>query len=102
MLEVLGLTVHTAVNGLEALEMVRQQNIDFRAVVMDISMPIMNGIDAMKEMRKCNADLPILLNSGYAEEDFAFDVEGAAKPDVFLKKPFQFAELQRSLEKLLP
>jgi PAS domain S-box-containing protein len=101
MLEILGFTVYTAVNGLEALEMVQQQTIDFRAVVMDVSMPIMNGIEAMKEMRKCNANLPILLNSGYAEEDFPFAVEGAGKPDVFLKKPFQFAELQMNLEKLL-
>lgn len=102
MLETLGVTVYTATNGREALEMVRKQDVDYRAVVMDISMPEMDGLEAMRQIRKINADLPILLSSGYAEEDLLFDNEGADKPDGFLKKPFQLAELQYSLKKLLP
>ncbi len=101
MLEALGLTVHIAVNGLEAVEMVCGQEIDYRAVVLDISMPEMDGIEAMKEIRKYNADLPILLSSGYAEEDFVFEKDLARKADGFLQKPFQLSDLQNSLKKIL-
>lgn len=100
MLAALGFTVHCAVNGREAVEMVQRRDVNYRAVVMDISMPEMSGIEAMKEMRKSHADLPILLSSGYSEENFSFAVAGPNKPDGFLKKPFQLADLRNILEKL--
>ncbi|MBU1910772.1 MAG: response regulator, partial [Verrucomicrobia bacterium] len=101
MLETLGFTIHTAVNGLEAVEMVQRQDINFRAVVLDISMPVMDGMEAMREIKKSNPDLPILLSSGYSEKDFPIEKDLATKPDGFLQKPFLFSDLQQSLEKLL-
>ncbi|MBU4237274.1 MAG: response regulator [Proteobacteria bacterium] len=101
MLEALGFTIHTAVNGLEAVEMVRRQDINYRAVILDISMPEMDGMEAMREIKKSNPDLPILLSSGYSAKDFPFEKDLATKPDGFLQKPFLFSDLQQSLEKLL-
>ncbi len=101
MLERLGFTVHTAVNGQEAVKLVRKQDIDFCAAVLDISMPVMDGIEAMKIIRKINPAMPILLCSGYSENDFFFEEEQGGKPDAFLRKPFQLSEMRRSLEKLL-
>ena len=101
MLESLGFTVHTAVNGLEAVEMVQRRDIDYRAVMLDVSMPVMNGIEAMKEIRKSNADLPILLSSGYSEANIPFDKDSTGKPDGFLQKPLQLSTLKKSFEKLL-
>lgn len=100
-LEELGFTTQTAVNGLEAVEMVRRQDINYRAVVMDISMPEMDGIEAMQRIKKSNPGLPVLLISGYSEQDFTFEKDVATKPDGFLEKPFLLSDLQHSLEKLL-
>ncbi len=97
MLEILGFTVHTARNGQEALDKIRSHTTDFRAAVLDISMPVMDGIEAMDAIRKIDPALPILLGSGYSEED----LPSGNKPDAFLSKPFQLPDMQSSLEKLL-
>jgi len=97
-LEMLGFTVHTAINGLEAVEKIRDNDMDFSAVVLDISMPEMDGIEAMNAIREMNPDLPILLSSGYAEDDFPLKEN---KPDGFLGKPFQLSDIQNSLANIL-
>jgi CheY-like chemotaxis protein len=101
MLEKLGFTVHTAINGQGALDKICSQNTDFCAAVLDISMPEMNGIEAMQAIRKINSALPIILSSGYSEDDFPFKEEQERRPDGFLGKPFQLSEMRSSLEKLL-
>ena len=101
MFEILGFTVHTAVNGQEAAGKVRKQDIDFVAVVLDISMPEMDGIEAMNVIRRINPALPVLLSSGYSEDAFSFTEEQGGKPDGFLSKPFQLSDIRSSLEMIL-
>jgi signal transduction histidine kinase len=100
-LEMLGFTVHTAVNGKEAVSKVSRQDINFAAIVMDVSMPEMDGIEAMEAIRQIDSSIPILLSSGYSEADFPFEENRLIKPDGFLGKPFQIPDLQHNLEKLL-
>ena len=101
MLEGFGFTVHTAVNGQWAVNMLHKQNIDFCAAVLDISMPVMDGIEAMKRIRKIKPGMPILLNSGYSENSFSFQEEQGGRPDCFMRKPFHVSDMKKSLEKLL-
>lgn len=102
MLEALGFTVHVAINGREAVEMVGRQDINYRAVLLDISMPEMDGIEAMQKIRLTNPSLPILLTSGYSADDvLAQEKQRDSKPDGFLQKPFQLSGIQSSLERLL-
>jgi len=101
MLELLGFTVHVAVNGKEAVEMVRSRDTDFCAVVLDVSMPILDGFGAMKQIRTIRADLPILLSSGYSVNDLPAMGEHNCKPDGFVQKPFQISDLRESLEKFI-
>jgi nitrogen-specific signal transduction histidine kinase len=100
-LEMLGFTVHTAVNGKVAVSKVSRQDINFSAIVMDVSMPEMDGIEAMEAIRQIDSSIPILLSSGYSEADFPFEENRLIKPDGFLGKPFQIPDLQHNLEKLL-
>ena len=100
-LEALGFTVHVAVDGQEAVDKVRRQNISFCAAVLDISMPEMDGIIAMKAIREIDPSIPILLTSGYSEDTFSFQEDQKSKPDCFLAKPFQLSDMRSSLEKLL-
>ncbi len=101
MLAMLGFTVHTAIDGQEAVEKIRGDDINFCAVVLDISMPGMDGIETMNVIREINSTLPILLSSGYSEKNFSFKEDEENKPDGFLGKPFQLSDLRSSLEKLL-
>lgn len=101
MLERLGFTVHTATNGQEAVDSVRKQNIAFRAVVMDSSMPEMDGIQAMKEIREIDPAIPVILSSGSLKENLSFKDDRYSKPDGFLQKPFQLSGIRHNLETLL-
>ena len=64
-LEVIG----EAANGREALDFVRKGGID--VVVMDLSMPDQNGVDALAAIKARAPELPVLILSGYPEAHYA-------------------------------
>lgn len=61
-----------AMTGKELLEIYKKEHADL--ILMDIKMPEMNGIDALKEIRKFDKDIPIIMQSAYAFEN---DMEAA-------------------------
>ena len=77
-------------NGKEALEATKQDTYD--VIILDIMMPVMNGIEALKEMRKMGMDTPIILLTAKTQIDDK--VEGLdAGADDYLTKPFNMKEL---------
>ena len=76
-------------NGLEAVK--RAQNNDFDVVLMDIQMPECNGIEATRQIRAFNVDVPIIAVSGAShDESEAFSEHGFSD---FLQKPVSFPQL---------
>ena len=61
-----------AASGDEALKLVRQHQYD--VMVLDISMPDKNGVDTLHELKHIAPDLPVLVLSGYAEEQYALNL----------------------------
>jgi len=61
-----------AASGVEAIKLIRSQKFDI--VVMDISMPDKNGVDTLHELKHVAPDLPVLILSGYAEEQYALNL----------------------------
>lgn len=59
-----GINVIRAVNGKEAVELVNKCS-GLQLVVMDIKMPIMNGIEASREIRRIKPELPIIATSAF-------------------------------------
>src|SRR5690242_4496861 len=83
--EAAGYNVREAHNGSEALEIVKKESID--AVVSDIRMPVMGGLELLKNLRKLNSNPSpvVVFVSGYSdvtpEEAYHFGSEGIfAKP----------------------
>ena len=70
-------------------------------ILLDIKMPEMNGIDALKEIRKKNSQIPVIMQSAYAFEN---DMEAAraAGCNGFITKPINIVELKRTISKFLP
>ncbi len=63
-----GYKVITASNGVEGLDVWRAKQADIDAVIMDIVMPNMNGIEMATALRKENKTLPICLTTGYSQQ----------------------------------
>jgi len=61
-----------AASGDEAIALVRAS--EFDVVLLDISMPDKNGIDTLKAIRHAKPDLPVLMLSGFAEEQYAVNL----------------------------
>ncbi len=80
-----GYNVLTAHNGQVAVEIVESQLPE--AVIMDIRMPVMNGIEAMKKMKSINPLLPVILITAYGEIDSAVKAVKLGAYD-YITKPF--------------
>jgi two-component system chemotaxis response regulator CheY len=61
--------VGEAVNGREAIEKARDLKPDL--VVIDLSMPVMNGIDAIRELRRFRPSLPLVMFTSYVTDAFS-------------------------------
>ena len=87
-----------AKNGREAVEMIEKN--DYDIVLMDIKMPVMDGLEATKEIRKNHPELPIVAltaNAFDSDRQLAFDA-GCAE---FLSKPISSEICLKTLKKIL-
>jgi DNA-binding NarL/FixJ family response regulator len=64
--------VAEAANGAEVMEYVRAGDVD--VVILDISMPGRSGIDILASLRQIRPELPVLILSGFAEEQYAVNL----------------------------
>jgi CheY-like chemotaxis protein len=93
MIEDLGYAAVTATDGPAGLAII--DSLPVHAVLVDLTMPRMGGVDVIKALRARRPELPIVLCSGY-------DRDGrAARADAYLPKPFRLEALEQTLEKLL-
>jgi PAS domain S-box-containing protein len=67
-LEEAGYTVLTAVNGAEAVEVFAAGRNSIDLVLMDVIMPVKDGVTAMQEIREIDPNVPVLFMSGYNEQ----------------------------------
>lgn len=99
MLESFGLTAKMVNCGEKAVE-VYQSNPDISAVILDLTMPGMNGVDTYHALKEINPNIRVLLMSGFAAQESMrqFSNEGIAG---FLQKPFSTAQLKQTLNEVL-
>jgi len=100
MLEHFGFEVLTAKDGIEAVNIFRDRQADIRLVLTDLSMPRMNGWEALAAIRKIRPDIPVILASGY-DEARVVSGDHAERPQVFLSKPYQIATLRAAVNEAL-
>lgn len=87
-----------AKNGKEAVEYALQYHPD--AVLMDIKMPVMDGIEALKEIRRHDLKLPVIMQTAYAFDTDRRVAEQAGCSG-FITKPVMPRELKMHLDKNL-
>ena len=101
MLERMGFNVRVASDGREAVDVFRKHSSEIVCVLLDLSMPHMNGEQAFQELRRIKADVRVILSSGYAEADIEsrFAGQGIAG---FIQKPYTSANLKAKAKKVVP
>ncbi|GLH73958.1 hypothetical protein GETHLI_24600 [Geothrix limicola] len=99
-LEMLGFEVETAEDGAEAVERFSIRPEAYRAALVDLTMPRMDGRECFQALRRMRPDLPVILCSGFSEQESvkAFLGEGLAG---FIQKPYSLSKLRQAFREAL-
>lgn len=95
-LEASGFQVLLAQDGVEALQQFEAHRNDIGAILMDVVMPNLNGIDAARKIREMDPSAKIILSTGFADCALA-----EANPDAILPKPYGLSTLRSLVKQVL-
>jgi two-component system cell cycle sensor histidine kinase/response regulator CckA len=100
MLEYLGYTVLEAANGEEAIELFQRNLSRIILVIVDLSMPVLNGEECLRRLKSIKPHVPVLLSSGFSETGAArrFQAAGVA---TYLQKPYNTQHLAERVKAAL-
>jgi two-component system response regulator (stage 0 sporulation protein F) len=90
--------VHTASGGEEALNILKEQKIDL--ITLDLNMPELSGIETLREIRKIDRQVPVIIITGYGTRE----VEEEARlygARAFISKPFNISRLITLIDAIL-
>jgi DNA-binding NtrC family response regulator len=90
--------VYTAANGKEALQYIQKDKIDL--VTLDLKMPGLSGIEVLREIKKKNANIEVVVITGYGSEQNLQEATRYGAGD-FITKPFNMPDLINSVAKSL-
>ncbi|MBM7701876.1 response regulator [Metabacillus iocasae] len=88
--------VAEAADGAQAIELYKEHKPDL--VTMDITMPEMDGITALKEIKKINGDAKVIMCSAMGQQAMVIDAIQAGAKD-FIVKPFQADRVLEAISK---
>lgn len=100
MLEHMGFTVLTAADGCAALDVFRDHSDEIVCVLLDLTMPHMDGEDTFRELRRIRPSVNVILCSGYNEQDATQRFTGKGLSG-FIQKPYTMDELTEKLRDTL-
>jgi two-component system cell cycle sensor histidine kinase/response regulator CckA len=100
MLESLGFLTVTARDGVEAIDLLRGHRDRITCVILDLTMPQMDGKETFRELRAIRPEVPVVLSSGYAEQDATQDFVGKELAG-FIQKPYELDTLRAVLRRAI-
>jgi CheY-like chemotaxis protein len=83
------------------VEIFEEQGDRISLVLLDLTMPVMNGEEALQRMRSIRPRIPIIVSSGFNETE-ALRRFGSGSVSGFLQKPYTSAKLAESVRGALP
>jgi PAS domain S-box-containing protein len=99
-LEMEGLQVLSAANGAAGIDLYRERRADVRLVLLDLSMPGMNGEQAFHELRRIDPSAHVILSSGYSQLEATQRFVGLGLAG-FIQKPYDAATLIEAIRRHL-
>jgi two-component system cell cycle sensor histidine kinase/response regulator CckA len=100
MLSACGLSTLTAASGEEAVAVLEANLGSIDLVLLDLTMPEMNGEETYRRMRVIDRSVPVLLMSGYTEQEASTQFGGQGTSG-FIQKPFRLDELKEAVRRVL-
>ena len=100
LLRSMGFDILLASDGLEALEQFKASVVPIRAVLMDLTMPHLDGVETFRELRRLDPGCRVVLTSGYNEQEAIQDFLGKGLA-AFVQKPFLRTALVRAIRSAL-
>ncbi len=101
MLSRMGFSVLTAGDGRQAVEMFGANSDQIVCVLLDLTMPHMDGEQAFQQFQRIRPDVSVILCSGYNEQDATRRFAGKGLAG-FVQKPYNMAEVRKTLMQILP
>ncbi|MGV3773315.1 MAG: PAS domain S-box protein [Verrucomicrobiales bacterium] len=95
-----GFETMQANDGRTAIDLFVENQMDIVAVLLDLTMPVMNGAEAFEEIKAIAPSMPVILMSGYSEQEM-HERFHSRKPDGFLQKPFNISAVAASVLQIL-
>ncbi len=99
MLESIGFTTIAASDGRAAVTLVREHADTIDAILLDMTMPVLDGTDAVVQIRTTHPDLPIVLSSGYDRAEELARTEPAGTLH-FLQKPYRLETMRACFKQI--
>ena len=100
MLEAFGYETLVATDGEKALEIFRSEGSRISLVLLDQSMPTMDGLEVFKQMRRIRPEVKVLLASGFSEQEVSARYRGLGL-NGFIQKPFNVKHLSDEVLRVL-
>lgn len=101
MLGQIGFQVETVASGQEAIERLGENPFsDYCCVILDVTMPRLDGRETLRRIRERGIWVPVLLTSGFSNDCVSENPE-SGQFSGFIQKPFTLIELQRMLQRVL-
>jgi CheY-like chemotaxis protein len=99
-LQLKGYDVLQAENGRRALEIYQAEGSKIDLILLDMTMPVLTGMETLQRIREQDSQLPVILLSGYGEEQIDNQTMETLNTR-FLKKPFKVDVLLQNIEEIL-
>ncbi|MCD4700515.1 MAG: PAS domain S-box protein [Candidatus Aegiribacteria sp.] len=100
MLELLGFTVLSAEDGLQAVDLFRSNADNIVLVILDLTMPHLSGDEVYREIRRINKDVPVIVSSGFSRKDVMHRFAGKHLSG-FIQKPYRIEDLSIVIKDVL-
>ena len=100
MLALLGFRVLTATDGDEGLGVFRVHQNEIDCIILDLTMPRMDGEETFQELQRVRSDVRVILSSGYSEQEINQRFVGRGLAG-FIQKPYTVARLLETLSRVL-
>ena len=99
MVQLIGYKVITACDGLDAVAKYREHQNEIELVIMDLTMPNMDGLAAMAEIYSIRPNTKVIISSGFNGADLNERITGKA-PSGFIRKPYRLSVLEAELRRV--